>query len=132
MFIQGYISTMTVDGGDLHPFSSSGTLSLSTETLDKTTLGRDARQYISGLQDGTVSIQMHLDTSGITLVQGAYASTTPVPFVFRPGRVGGPDAGQWNGDMIITDLEVTGSVDDNWQMNITGQVTGPVTYTQPA
>jgi predicted secreted protein len=132
MFVQGYFATYTVAGEDIHVYSSSGTLTMTNETLDKTTLGRSERIYIPGLQDATLSMQMHLDTAGITAIQAAYASTTPVTFSFRPGKVGGPDAGQWDGTAIVTDVEITGSVDDNWQMNLSMQGTGPLTYTQPA
>jgi len=132
VFVQGYIATLTVNSTDVEIYSSDASLTLTADTLDKTTLGVVNRQYIPGLQDGSLSISMHLDTTGVSAIQGSFGSTTPVPFVFRPGKVGGPDAGQWVGTMIITDFEIGGSVDDNWQMNINGQVTGAVTYTQPA
>lgn len=131
MFVQGYFAEITIDSASLEGFTSDATLTLTNETLDKTTLGVSNRQYIVGLQDGSVSAQMHLDTAGIVAVQAAYTKTDPVTFVFRPGQLGGPDAGEWAGNMVITDLEVTGSVDDNWQMNLSGQITGPVTYTAP-
>ena len=132
MFVQGYIAKLTVNGQDLEVFASDATLTLTNDVLDKTTLGITSRQYIPGLQDGTLGIQMHLDTAGVGLLQAAYAAAAEIPFVVRPGKVGGPDAGEWAGTCIVTDLEITGSVDDNWQMNLAGQVTGPVTYTQPA
>jgi len=130
-FIQGYLATITIDGTDLNVYSSDATLSLTNETIDKTTLGVSNRQYITGLQDGSIDISMHLDTDGIVSVQGAYDKTVPVTFVFRPGELGTADAGQWSGSMIITELAIPGQVDDNWQMNISGQVTGNVLYTAP-
>jgi len=131
-FIAGYISTLQIDGKAVHIYASDAALSLTNETLDKTTLGTSNRSYIAGLQDGTVDISMHLDTAGIVDIQAAYASTVPVTFTFRPGKLGaGFDAGQWNGTMIITTMDITGSVDDNWSMNISGQITGVVTFTQP-
>jgi len=131
MFVQGYFATLTVNGAPLEVYTSDATLTLTSETLDKTTLGVSNRQYIPGLHDGTVAVQMHLDTAGVVAVQAAFAATAPVTFVFRPGKLGGPDAGQWDGDMIVTDIEITGSVDDNWQMNLSGQITGDVTFTAP-
>ncbi len=130
-FIQGYLATITIDGASVEIFASDATLSLTNETLDKTTLGVSNRQYITGLQDGSIDISMHLDTVGIVAMQGAYAKTVPVTFVFRPGELGTADAGQWSGSMIITELAVPGQVDDNWQMNISGQITGSVLYTAP-
>ena len=131
-FIAGYIASLDVDGASVDVYSSDATLSLTNETIDKTTLGVSNRNYIAGLQDGTLSISMHLDTAGIVDVQGAYASTVPVAFVFRPGKLGaGFDAGQWTGTMIVTSLDIAGAVDSNWEMNISGQITGTVSYTAP-
>jgi len=131
-FIAGYISTLQIDGNNVHIYASDATLALTNETLDKTTLGVTNRSYIPGLQDATLDIAMHLDTAGIVDIQAAYASTVPVTFTFRPGKLGaGFDAGQWDGTMIVTSLDISGSVDDNWTMNISGQVTGAVTFTQP-
>ncbi len=130
-FIAGYIATLTVDGGTVEIFTSDATLSLTNETLDKTTLGVSNRAYITGLQDGSIDISMHLDTAGIVIIQGAYDNTLPVAFVFRPGALGVNDAGQWAGSFIMSTMDITGSVDDNWSMNISGQVTGAVTYTAP-
>ena len=130
-FIAGYISTLVVDGQNVEIYSSDATLSLTNETLDKTTLGLSNRQYITGLQDGTVNIDMHVDTASMPLLQASYASTSPVAFTFRPGELGANDAGQWAGELIIESLDINGSVDDNWSVGLSGQITGAVTYTAP-
>ena len=130
--IPGYIATLSVDGQAINGFSSDATLTLNNEILDKTTLGVSERVKIPGLQDGSWTAAMHLDTAGIVALQAAFASTTPVAFVFRAGAVGAPnDAGQYTGDCIIGDYEVTGSVDDNWSLNIDAEITGPVPFTAP-
>jgi len=130
-FVQGYLSNIVVDGTQINVFASDATLSLTNETIDKTTLGVSNRQYITGLQDGSLDVSMHLDTVGIIAMQAAYDKTVTVTFIFRPGALGSADAGQWSGAMIITELSIPGQVDDNWQMNISGQITGSVLYTQP-
>ena len=78
-----------------------------------------------------MEVSMHLDTAGIVGIQAAYASTVPVLFVFRPGKLGGPDAGEWTGSMIVTDMNVSGQVDENWSVALSGQITGAVLYTAP-
>ena len=130
-FIPGYISSLTVDGQTVEIYSSDATLSLTNETLDKTTLGVSNRNYIVGLQDGSVSIDMHVDTASMALLQASYAKTVPVAFTFRPGALGVNDAGQWDGTMIIESMDVNGSVDDNWSVSLSNQITGAVTYTAP-
>ena len=132
-FIAGYISTLQVDGVDVHLSANDATLSLTNETLDKTVLGVTNRTYITGLQDGTVDISTHTNTDSASALQTAFSSTVPVTFVFRPGKLGaGFDAGQWAGTAIITSMDIVGAVDDNWATNLSLQITGVVTYTAPA
>ncbi len=85
-FIAGYIATLVFDGTNVEVFASDATLSLTNETLDKTTLGVSNRNYITGLQDGTIDIAMHLDTAGIVAIQGAYDKTVPVT-LYYPRRL---------------------------------------------
>ena len=130
-FIAGYIATLTVDGQAIAPITSDAALNLTNETLDKTVLGNPERTYITGLQDGTWTAAMHLDTASIVALQAAFDSTVPVAFVFRPGALGANDAGQWAGDCIIESMDIPGAVDDNWSINLDCQITGAVTYTAP-
>jgi predicted secreted protein len=84
------------------------------------------------LQDGTISINMHMDTTGMGLIQTAFADADPVAFVFRPGALSTADAGQWAGNCIVTDITMNGAVDDNWNVSLAAQITGTVTYTPAA
>ena len=131
-FIPGYLATISVNGSAINIYSSDAALSLTNEVLDKTTLGVTDRTFIPGLQTGSMDCTMHTDTAGIVDIQAAFAATSPVAFVFRPGALGTHDAGQYSGTAIITDMTHNGAVDDNWSTTISLQVTGGVTYTQPA
>ena len=130
--IPGYLATITIAGQAINIFSSDASLSLTNEVLDKTTLGTPERVFITGLQSGTMDINMHTDTAGVVAIQAAFASTTPVTFVFRPGALVTHDAGQYSGDAIITDQTHSGAVDDNWSTTLSLQITGVVLYTAPA
>ena len=131
-FIPGYLATISVNGTALNVFSSDASLSQQNETLDKTTLGVPERVFITGLKTGTMDVTMHLDTAGIIGIQAAFDALDPVTFVFRPGELGGNDAGEYTGDCIITDMTINGAVDDNWSVDIATQLTGPVPFTAPA
>ena len=130
-FIPGYLATISVDGKAINLYSSDGSLSLTNETLDKTTLGVTERVFIPGLQSGTMDVTMHTDTAGIVDIQTAFSSTSVVTFVFRPGELGTADAGQYSGTGILSDLTHSGAVDDNWSTTISMQLSGPVLYTAP-
>ena len=130
-FIPGYIATLSVDGQVINQVTSDAGLNLVNETLDKTTLGVSHRVKVPGLQDGSWSAQMHLDTASIVALQAAYDSTVAVTFVFRPGALGANDAGQWAGSCIIASFDVTGVVDDNWSLAIDAEITSKPVYTAP-
>ena len=130
-YIPGYVATLTINGSDLEVFSSDAALNLTTEVLNKTTLGVVDAVFIPGLQGGTIDITMHTDTVGMVDIQAAYASTTEVAFVFRPGSLGALDAGSWAGVGILNDLTVGAAVDDNWATTISVQCSGPINYTPP-
>ena len=130
-YIAGYIATITIDGVSHHPDTSSATYSLVRDALDKTKLGTDRRTYLSGLGDATLDMQMHLNTDTAVALNTAYESATPVSFIFRPGALGTTDAGQYEGTLIITDYSMAGDAEGEWDVSLTGQGTGPITFTAP-
>ena len=131
-FIQGYIATLEVPAGSpINQWASDAGLTLNNETLDKTTLGSPERVFIPGLQSGSMTVTMHLDSASLVQLQAAFAATTVVGWLFRPGQLGTHDAGQYTGEGIIDDMTIAGSVDDNWTVSISITVSGPVAFTQP-
>jgi len=130
-FMQGYISTLTVGTVPVEVYSSSATITYTTNAIDVTTLGLANKVYINGLKDGTIEWTMHADTEGLGLLWSAHESTVAVAYVFRPGALGGPDAGQWAGECVVTSYSVVGAVDDNWVLELSGQLTGVPQRTEP-
>jgi len=132
MFVAGYIATITVDGNDLHPASSSATLSKTTDAIPATTLGITHRKYRNGMKDTSLSVDMHASTTLASALQAADDSTTPVTCVFRAGKLGaGFDLGSYTGSGVITDMTISGNVDDNWVVSLEVQGTEEWPYTQP-
>jgi hypothetical protein len=130
-FIQGYISSLTIGTDPVEGYTSSATLSYTTNPIDVTTLGLTNKTYLPGLKDGSIDFTMHLDTVGAGLIWASNESTVPVAYVFRAGALGAKDSGSFSGEMLITDYSQVGNVDDNWVLNITGQLSGVPVYTQP-
>ena len=130
--IPGYLATITVNGNAVNVFSSDATLDQTTEVVDKTTLGVTARVFINGLQSGSMDVTMHTDTAGQVEINTAYAAASPVAWTFRMGALGTHDAGAYDGNGIISDMSINGSVDDEWDTSFTLVTTGPINYTAPA
>jgi len=130
-FIEGYLATITINGVAYEPYTSDATLSLTRDAIDKTKLGQDRRNYVSGLGDGTVDSTLHLATEFAVAINTAYESTVEVAVLFRPGALGTKDAGQYDGSGIITDFSQQGAADGEWDVSLAVQLSGDVTYTAP-
>lgn len=131
-YIQGYIATISVDTTVVSPITSSATLALTRNAIDKTKLGQDRVTRLSALGDANLDVQMHLDTEQMVALNDAYESTVPVAYVFRPGALGTHDAGQYAGDCIITDMSIAGDSEGEWDVSLNAECTGQYVYTQPA
>ncbi len=127
----GYLASITINGVSYEDFTSSATLNQTRTALDKTKLGASRNQYLSGLGDGTVDVDMHLETTVAAAIEAAYQSTVPVSFVFRAGALGTADMGQHAGNGIITTRSIVGAADGEWDCSLTIQATGDMTYTAP-
>lgn len=130
-FSAGYLASITINGVSYEEFTSSATLSTTRAALDKTKLGQDRNTYLSGLGDGSLEVQMHLDTTVAAAIETAYQSTTPVAWVFRAGALGVADMGQHAGEGIITSRDIVGDADGEWDTSISIQATGDIAYTAP-
>ncbi len=130
-YIAGYIATITINGTSYHPDASSATYTLTRDALDKTKLGQDRRTYLSALGDATLDVELHLNTETAVALNTAYEQTVPVQFTFRPGALGTTDAGQYDGDCIITSYGMAGDADGEWDVSLSCQATGAFVYTAP-
>ena len=130
-FSAGYLASITIGGVSYEDFTSSATLSTTREALDKTKLGQSRVTKLSGLGDGSLDVQMHLDTSVAAAIETAYQATEPVTFVFRAGALGATDMGQHAGNAIIVDRSIAGDADGEWDCSLALECTGDITYTAP-
>ena len=130
-YLPGYIATVTVDGVVVSDDASDVSYSLTTDAISTQPLGLSDRKYRNGLKDATLSATLHMSTENAAALNAANASTVPVDYVVRPGALGVHDVGQWAGTGIITDYSPSGTADGEWDVAITLQGTGTVTYTSP-
>ena len=130
-YLPGYIATVSVGSVPISDDASDVTYSLTTNAIATQPLGLIDRAYRNGLKDATLSATLHMSTENAAALNAANDATTPVSYVVRPGAVGAFDVGQWAGTGIITSMDPTGSADGEWDVAITLQGTGSVTYTAP-
>jgi hypothetical protein len=131
-YLPGYIATVTLDSVPINEDASDVSYSLTTDAIATQPLGLSDRKYRNGLKDATLSATLHMSTENAAALNAANAKTEPVAYLVRPGALTTHDVGQWTGTGIITDYSPTGSADGEWDVAITVQGTGVVTYTAPA
>lgn len=132
-YVQGYLATLTINGVQYAPDTSTAGLTKSVNTIDVTPIGVTAKQYLNGLFDGTITADTHMNTATMAAVNTAFESTTPVVFIFRPGSVAaGKDAGSYTGSAIISNMDINGDATGEWDVALDLQISGLAPYTAPA
>ncbi len=130
-YLPGYIATVILDGVPINDDASDVSYSRSAEALTKTPLGTSDKVYVNGQLDASMSATLHMSTENAAALNAAFEKTIPVDYVVRPGALGVHDVGQWAGSGIITSYDPTGSATGEWDVSLSVQGTGPVSYTAP-
>lgn len=109
------------------------TVEMTADTIEKTTMTNDTRQYLKGLSTWSGSADVYLDTDHMTGGGSAIAS-----LITTSGTVGEASAtvelylnntaNKFAGECIITGFTVNSSFDGMVEASITFQGTGSVTY----
>jgi len=130
-YTPGYIASIEINSNPVEQDAESCVLTKVTNPIPKNTLGVPDEQYINGLKGGTFSCTLHMNTTEMVSLETANASTTPVPFIVRPGSLGNYDNGEDAFSGIIVSMEKAGGFDTNWSVALEVQITGAVTFTAP-
>jgi len=121
-------SNVTLGGTDISAYVASVTLSISVNEVETTAFGSGATTRVGGLQDNSVTLDMHQDYSAIEgLVYPLIGSTTSL--VIKPN---GTAVGTANPSYTMTPLvtewtPVNGAVGELATASVTWAVSGTVT-----
>ena len=121
-------ANVTLGGTDISAYVASVTLSISVNEVETTSFGVGAVQRVGGLQDNSVTLDMHQDYSAIEgLVYPLIGSTTSL--VIKPN---GTAVGTANPSYTMTPLvtewtPVNGAVGELATVSITWPISGTVT-----
>ena len=103
------------------------------DTAEVTPFGVNAKAYIVGLSDGTISLKGQFDSASATTVDGVlsgiFGQDTPVAFEYYPNNAVAVSSTnpKYTGTAILTAYEVTSPVGDVVSFTATLQITGAVT-----
>jgi len=122
--------SVTLDSTDFSNSIASVTLELTAETQETTAFGDTARTRVSGLQDGTLSIDFHQDF-GASSIDATFFPLlgSAIPFSILPtsDAVGATNP-SYSGTCIVTQyLPFDSSVGDLATLSVSWELSGPVT-----
>lgn len=136
-FTHGKKSKFEIDNSsgtltDISAFCDEVSLSRDIETAEVTTFGDNAKEYIIGLSDATISVSGKFDAAGSSTVDavlaGILGQEASTSFAYTPG--GGTESStnpKYTGECYLTSYEVSGSVGDVTSFSASFQVTGAIT-----
>lgn len=96
------------------------------ETVDVTTLGDSAKEYIVGLKDATISLSGNWNLTWDQLVDGIVGSASSSTFEYGPNGNASPKV-KYTGEAFVTNYTVTSGIGDAVKFSLDLQVTGAVT-----
>jgi len=136
-YVHGKKSKFEIDNSsgsltDISAFCDEVTFSRSLETAEVTTFGDNAKEYIMGLSDATISISGKFDAAGASTVDavlsGVLGQDATVSFAYTPGGGSASSTNpKYTGECLLTSYEITGSVGDAVTFSAEAQVTGAIT-----
>jgi predicted secreted protein len=136
-FIHGKKSVFKIDNSsgtltDISAFLEEVGLPRSIETAETTTFGNDAKTYITGLSDATISLSGKFDAGSASAVDqvlsGILGSASTVSWAYRVNSASTSSTNpEYQGEGILTSYEITGSVGDAVTFSAELQCSGAIT-----
>jgi predicted secreted protein len=96
------------------------------ETAETTSFGSNAKTYIVGLKDATISLSGNFDATVDAHLAGIAGQAATVSFEYGPEGSTAPQV-KYTGEAILTSYEKSGAVGDVVTYSAEFQVTGAVT-----
>ena len=135
-FIHGKNAFIQLDNSsgvltDLSSISNEVSFSLSIDTAETSVFGINAKQYITGQNDATISLSGLFDATSATVIEGTIdaliASTiASASLVFGPeGNAAGKK--KYTQEVIVTSYEISAPVGDVVSLSVEFQRTGATT-----
>lgn len=136
-FVHGKKALFKIDNSsgtpvDISAFLEEIGLPRSVETAETTTFGNDAKTYITGLSDATVSLSGKFDSANASAVDpvlaGILGQAATVSWAYRTNSASVSATNpEYQGEGILTSYEITAPVGDVVTFSAELQVTGAIT-----
>lgn len=129
-FVHGKESVFSIDSVELTAYLTDITFNNTVDMAETSTMGNEAKTYISGMSDGTFSISGRYDSTASTgpnaVLNGLVAGKTVVAFEYGPEGDTNGDV-KYTGNCFLTAYNVSSPVGDVVAFTADFQVTGAIT-----
>lgn len=129
-FVHGKDSVFTINAVPLTAFLDSAALSNSVDMAESSTMGVEAKTYVSGLSDSTISISGKYDSTAVSgpdvVLNGLVGGDAAVAFEFGP-EGGTTGKVKYGGNCFLTAYNVSAPIGDVVAFTAEFQTTGAVT-----
>jgi hypothetical protein len=117
---------------DISAYCDDVSLSRSFETGETTVFSNNAKTYIMGLADATISVSGKFDAAGSTTIDGllgpALGSSTTIGFEYKASNTSTSSTNpRYHGQALLTSYDISATVSDVVTFSAEFQVTGAVT-----
>lgn len=129
-FVHGKDSYFSVGGDDLTSYIDSVALNRSVDTAESSTMGTEAKTYVTGMSNSTISIAGKWDSTASTgpdaIMNSIVAGGTAVAFEYGPEGSGSANI-KYSGSAVCTAYNVSSPIGDVVAFTGEFQVSGAVT-----
>lgn len=129
-FVHGKDSVFTIDSDNLTAYLTAVDFPQSVDVAETSTMGSEAKSYLSGMSDATISIAGRYDSTASTgpdaVLNGLVGGDTATTFEYGPeGSANGKV--KYSGSCFLTGYSVSSPVEDIVAFTAEFQVTGAIT-----
>jgi ATP-dependent helicase/DNAse subunit B len=125
MAVHGKLGKLTVNSEDYTAFLKSGGLDTSNEVVDVTTLSKNSKVYIAGLNDGTIPLEGIITNAQLVKLNTARALAS-VAFAYGPVGDTPNTNVKYSGNCIFSSFSVSNTPNNEVVFSATLQITGDV------
>ena len=127
--IQGFLASLVLDGNAIISEVQSTPLVRTRSTQNKSTMdGTPDPASIPGKDSGTLQISGFLTNPEHNAMEITYAKRVPVTFLLTVEAGAAVTDTAWSGFVTLTSFEVNPDGEGAWMFNLSGDISGPVTY----
>jgi hypothetical protein len=123
--VHGKVGKLTVNAVDYTAFLKSGGIDTSNEVVDVTTLSKNSKVYIPGINDGTIALEGILTNAQLIAINTARAAGQ-IAFAYGPLGDTPTSNVKYSGNCIFSSFSVSNTPSNEITFSATLQITGDV------